>query len=376
MSARLRRPACIGVLCALLAAPTAAFAVQQTKADLEREKLQQEVDKLKNENSAPLREFGGIAALVAVATAMVGVGGLLIAWRTDRNQRKQASDAANKEAQKDREQRSEAARAARDQREKERLQRQEADFADFSTKLASDQPGLRAAGAAGMEAFLLPERAGYRDRLLSLLVALVKLDRREATGLMIARLFARLMEHHSLELRRRAGGGPVKIDLEGSYLCRVDLDRVFLRGSTLAGARLHHATLRSAVLNDCDIAGAELHHTDLTGAFLRQARGLASGDDARPVELLRARVDAARLTSADLRRARCSATSFRDCELQDLDLRNATLEDVSFHGADLRGADFRGATYKGTTLETIVRAANWREATFDPEVVERLDALE
>lgn len=356
-----------------LGALPAAGAAPASNADLERQKLEQEVAKLKAENDAPLREIGGVAAVVGVLTAMVAVGGLLVAWRSqraererDRGQRKAAARAELEQRERERKQRAEAALASAEQRERERLQREEADFAALSSQLAAEQAGLRASGAAGMEAFLIPARAGYRDRLLRLLAGLLKVTPEDPTRDMMVRLLGRLLHAHSIALRQRREAS--ELDLSWTYLRRADLDRAYLPNVRLTGADLRDARLRSAVLNGGAIAGANLAGARLEGAYLRQVTGFEGDAVEQRLDLTRAVLDGAHLTDGDLRWAHCENTSFRGAELQQLDLRHATLIDVHFAGANLSRARFEGARFGGSTLASVLAAADRSGARFDAAV--------
>jgi len=88
---------------------------------------------------------------------------------------------------------------------------------------------------------------------------------------------------------------------------RPDLSGSHIRILRLAGADLHEADMRKALLPGADLTGADLHGADLSGADLMEA-----------------------------------------------DLRGACLAGADLHGANLMGADLRDADLDGADLEDTV----------------------
>jgi len=117
--------------------------------------------------------------------------------------------------------------------------------------------------------------------------------------------------------------------LSGARVRASDLTRVsFPEASTLVGADLRGANLRTA-----DLRGADLQDADLTGANLQDA---------------------------DLRWAVLFRTDLGGSDLRAADLSGASLRDADLGGADLRAADLRNTTLAGTTLDEVLLARSTR----------------
>jgi hypothetical protein len=125
------------------------------------------------------------------------------------------------------------------------------------------------------------------------------------------------------------GLGLFRANLAGVNLARFDfrdskLDEASFHGSDLRAARFDAASLVGSCFDDANLAGANFQYADLAGATMRGAN------------------------------------------LQDADLRNIRLLDLDLHEADLRGARFAPHATDWRLTK------NWRTATIDPALRERL----
>jgi uncharacterized protein YjbI with pentapeptide repeats len=353
------------VVCVSLCLPGLALAADpvpaQEKERVELEKLRAERDKL--ENDARWYVWAG-PTLLGVLTAIGAIVSVGIGWGQHKAQLKEREqERAGRE------------RDALEQRRRESVERIDAEFAECAAKLASESTALRMSGAAALEGFLRPERAEYHERLLSLLIGLVKIRREpdDPTTLALGRLLCEHLSAMGLQLRQRVGerfparadmvpGRPtgslkrdIDLDLRGAQLPGASLPRLWLPGVLLTDADLRGARLRGAVLNHARLAGADLSHAELTDACLRQAAGLDPGPETRGVKLREATLDGAKLTSADLRHAQASNAKFRGAQLQSVrcyhaDLTGATFRDATMTGALLMRADLRGTSFDRADL--------------------------
>jgi uncharacterized protein YjbI with pentapeptide repeats len=359
------------VVCVSLGLPglsiAAAQASMEEKERLEVEKLRAERDKLENDKRWYV--WAG-PTLLGVLTAVGAIAGLGIGWRQHKGQVKERErDLAGREREK------------LEQRKRESGERVDAEFADCAAKTASENVALRMSGLAALEAFLRPERADYHERLLSLLIGLVKIRRDPAdpTTLALGRLLCRHLSTMGLRLRhrvaerfpsrvemvpgRRTGSlkRDIDLDLRGAQLPGASLSRLWLPGVLLTSADLRGADLSGAVLNSVRFAGADLSHANLTGACLRQAAGVDPRPGACGVNLSYARLDEAKLTSADLRHANAKGATFRGAQLQSARCYHADLGEATFLGATLTGALLTRANLRGATFD----AADLRGTRFD-----------
>jgi hypothetical protein len=193
------------------------------------------------------------------------------------------------------------------------------------------------------------------------------------------------------ELRRLASTEPgpwVNAALRGAELAGLsfrglDLSGADLRNADLRKTRLIGVNLSGADLTGADLTDAELDRVDATTADLSQLRG--RGSVWRQCVLL-----GARLTSADLSRAR-----FSGCQLEGVVLSGAALDDAALVGcccdeSDLRDASlartetvdstFRNSQLAGArawlgSRELVVEALRRRVDTADVEAMSLLGAV-
>jgi len=151
-------------------------------------------------------------------------------------------------------------------------------------------------------------------------------------------------------------------------LCGADLTDCVLRDAHLRRARLDGARLVRADLAVADLIGVTLEGADLTEAVLNLARAsglcfahaVLEGTRFRGAWLQRADFEGARGERLDFRGAALTGARFMGAVLPDADfqkalLYDAKLADVSLRRADFRGADLRGATFHmGTTRSGLV----------------------
>jgi hypothetical protein len=129
---------------------------------------------------------------------------------------------------------------------------------------------------------------------------------------------------------------------------QLQLTRVDLRRTWLAGARLAKTTLRNTNLAQSRLVEAHLEDSELMYADLRRV-GAAGAHFSRS-SLRSAYLDEADLHGARLDQADLFGASLRKVDLRGADLREANLRDADLRDADLRGADLRGADLEGTSL--------------------------
>jgi len=128
------------------------------------------------------------------------------------------------------------------------------------------------------------------------------------------------------------------IRLDSAFLRYADLKYVQMRNASLSGADLRKANLSHAYLSHANLSGANLRHATLCGAWLHHAT-----------------LHHANLRDAVLNGAYLKWANFDGAHLKRADLRGADFDDgAQIEGAvNLRGADLRGA--KGLTKEQLER---------------------
>lgn len=359
------------VVVAVLLAALAPFASAQTpdpvRQRLEREKLEEEVRKLRSENDW---NDGWLGRLLTAAPFVTVVGGVVTVVLT---LRKHASEVAAErreiaKSQQDLLRQQEQDRAAREQAS---LRRFDENLATIITNLGADKPALQVNAAAALNTFLKPRYADLHCELLSVIKANLKLASDPAVADML---------RHDLERVVRlvfAGPPEVRADLGATLdLTRLSLTRLDLSGVDADGVCV-------------DVAFSDLTHADLADAKFDRLRAL------------RCRLDDARLTGASLREARCnevhgenvhfggavlvSATfagailpraDFRRAQLQGSHFENAELTGAQFEQADLADAYFRGIVLDDAAKRSMATGAvRWRDAHFADDLRAELEAM-
>jgi hypothetical protein len=249
-----------------------------TVTTLNKEKLEQEVQQLKNQNDHStvswFWSFG--AALGTIVGALLALIGVLVTITFNaQKERKDRRDARKKQAE-------------------ERFQKVVEGF-------GSDKEGARVAAAIMLRTFLDPDYKQFYRQAFDLTVANLRLLRTsqppadpniplasislsEALTVIFREAFPRVRDleegnSHSLDATKaRRDLDAAGIQLDNAYLSRADLEQVqtpyaSLRGATLFGAKLTNANLSGADLHRvqltrADLSQAELIQADLTNAYL------------------------------------------------------------------------------------------------------------
>lgn len=168
--------------------------------------------------------------------------------------------------------------------------------------------------------------------------------------------------HESSELPGLAGADLRGLELPHARLQHANLEGAFLDEATLAGADFEGARLRRATLEGTNLRGASLYRV-----FARWA------------DFSRANLDGAYLVFADLahatlRRAICTDADFSAAVLRDADLRGANLSRANLTEANLRLASFRATVLEGTVF-TRSRMGRTTLATVNLAAAEQLETV-
>lgn len=306
-----------------------------TVAALNKEKLVQEVQQLKNQNEAGLPGWFQMNASILISTLIVVIGGLIgfFRWLADR----------------------------RNEREK----RAEERFQSVVTGLGEEKEGAKVGAAILLRTFLHPAYKKFHVQTFDLVVANLRLPRTlnvpedPDTPLPLTTLSQALIVvfKEAFPRARNQNQGTSQfldataIQLDNAYLSGADLINAWmplasLRKADLTGAKLSEAKLRGAKLRGADLIGADLRSADLSEADLSEA------------DLSGANLSGANLRRADLSRAILKGTILKGTILKGAILRNTTI----FRGASLKGpfaidtnagtkkADFSDARLGGADL--------------------------
>jgi Pentapeptide repeats (8 copies) len=224
-----------------------------TVTALNKEKLAQEVQQLKNENEPSFFDWlrGNVSILLLGLGALAG----FLRWLADRR------DARDKELK---------------DRQEEREKRAEERFQSIVEGLGNEREEAQVGAAITLRTFLQPIYEQFYRQVFDLTVAHLRLQGRSVpldgdsnTSLPLSSLRQALIVvfKEAFPLARSQNkGSPRYLDAS-----RIQLDNAYLREADLKQVWLRHASLRHAILHRADLRGADLLEADLYGADLRGA---------------------------------------------------------------------------------------------------------
>jgi uncharacterized protein YjbI with pentapeptide repeats len=295
-----------------------------TVTALNKEKLAQEVQQLKNQNEPNPLGWLQTNASIFLSTLVLVIGGLLgfWRWRVDR-QDAQARELKDRRDAQDKE---------LEDRKVEREKRAEERFQIVVSGLGSKDIEAKVGAAILLRTFLKPGYEQFYQQSFDLAVAHLRLRQVHSNEPIdsLSQALIRVFTESSMLVREQLGQiepreynkhlDAAHIRLDGAYLARVSLQNVWLREASFIGANLHSTNLRES-----DLIRANFHKADLDRADLSKAR-------LRIANLVGTILTRVNLTEADLYEA-----DLTDANLHETDLRGANLDSTILKGTDLRG---------------------------------------
>jgi len=359
--------------------------------ELQQQKLEQEIRKLRLENDRAQGALGWLLAVGPFVTVLVGVGTL--AWtlfkqsrdlvearRTSDQQAKQWRDEFSsrqkQEAEKAEQWRQEFLRqqqAAEQERHREELRRFDEHLSSLVTNIGSDNQAVRLNATAALSFFVKEEYPDLHCDLLNVIVANLKAAPEPAVGDLLRRHLAKTLRMLFADGRELDSNIGDRLDLTRVDLYRIDLSGLDLRNKVLldlAFAKLRHANLRDAKINEVKGGEAILDGAHFSRAHMNRARF----DKATAVSD-RVRFHGTRLVGATFVGAQLPNAEFQQARLQSAHFKDAILTGAQFEGADVADADFKGATLDDRAVASLSRAQRWRKAHFEEAVREQLVRL-
>jgi uncharacterized protein YjbI with pentapeptide repeats len=326
-----------------------------TRAELENDKLSEEIRKLELENDNQDSKREKVLAFAPFVTALVAVVGVVLPiWTLSRER--------NRQLELDRQQREREL----EQQRIESQRRFDEQFAKAVENLGSDNEAVQTGAAVSLASFLRPEYGIFHEQVFRLLCANLRLQQAEGPGRLLLEGFEQAIRLH-LEAAAARGERPT-VDLARCVLERVDLSDLQLGGVDIAFANLRDANLTGANLERARGIDADLEGARLSRANLKEAR--LHGAKCRGAQFHEATLVSAELRNADLREA-----EFHRASMQSAHLDDANLEGAKFEQADVRDTFFRRAILDDVARRSLVRAKGWREAHYDPGVLEQIELL-
>ena len=272
--------------------------VDATVAALNKEKLAQEVQQLKNQNEPDPLGWLRTNASILFSTLVVVIGGLIGLFRWLRDRR----DAQEKELK---------------DRQNEREKRAEERFQAAVTGLGDVKEGAKIGAAILLRTFLRPDYKDFYTQTFDLAVANLRLRNvdsnkpeppdtlnqalitvfKESFPLARDRLEEENLEEENPQFSSQS------LDARG-----IHLDMAFISKADMKQAWMPQAFIRSANLSGADLSGADLSGANLSGAYLFGAH-----------------LSGAHLSGANLSKADLSGADLSDTDLSDTDLSGADL---------------------------------------------------
>lgn len=139
-------------------------------------------------------------------------------------------------------------------------------------------------------------------------------------------------------------------DLEGTNLCRADLENCNLKDTLMGFAYLHSANLKNCDFTDLTIGRADMTESDLSGSILNGA------------DLANSILYGANMTGIQARNTMFQGAKLREINLSNADLTNANLADLDLNGVNFENTILNGAEFTASNLSS---AINLNKAKFD-----------
>ncbi len=315
-----------------------------TVTALNKEKLAQEVQQLKNQNEPDPLSWLRTNASIFLSTLVVVVGALFGFWRWRMDRR----DAQNKELE---------------DRKAEREKRAEERFQAMVEGLGSEREEAKVGAAIMLRTFLRPGHEQFYTQTFDLAVAnlrlrnidlnipepLNSLSQALITVFKESFLLARNMHKQDPHLLDAA-----RVQLDCAYFAQADLmgiwmPEAYLRSANLIGANLRNANLAGAKLQEANLSNAQLINAILTKATFYEAD--LTGANLTAANLTETYLVRANFTNAILIQADFTKADFLNADLTSVNLTNANLTDADFSSAVLTEAILTAANLKGTKPE-------------------------
>ena len=339
-----------------------------TVTALNKEKLAQEVEQLKEQNAPDFLGWLRTNASILLSTLVVVIGSLIALWRW-------LGDRRDEQAKRRVDQHSEQEKRAEEQqrwladRQAEREKRAEERFQAVVEGLGNEREEAKIGAAITLRTFLRPVYKQFYTQVFDLAVAHLRPlsnshspEEDPGTPLPLTTLRLALIDvfKQAFPLARDSNSSSkegtlqspdvtgVRLDQDGYPVypdivleqsldaSSIILDHAYLVGADLERIYMREGSLREVNLRDAKLSKAYLQWADLRGAYLRRV-------DLRGARLMRAYLIGSSPWEADLRGAACHQADFSGATLELTDLRGAGLWQAKLCGAYMQGTKLSGA---------------------------------
>jgi uncharacterized protein YjbI with pentapeptide repeats len=293
-----------------------------TVTALNKEKLEQEVQQLKNQNELDLFGWLRTNAAILLSTLVVVIGGLigLFRWFGDR-------------------------RSEREKRAEERFQA-------AVTGLGDEKEGAKIGAAILLRTFLRPGYEQFYTQTFDLAVANLcptispnpPEDPEVPLPLTTLRQALIMVFKEAFPCARSQNKGSPQ-SLDANY---IQLDNAYLSHADLKQVWMPHASLRKVVLVEANLSGANLYKANLYKANLKRANLIQA-------DLIQADFIQADLSGAKLNRAKLNNANLERTDLSETDLEDAlSLKDTNLRGVKgLTKEQLEACKAKGAIIDEV-----------------------
>ncbi len=327
--------------------------VDATVTALNKEKLAQEVQQLKNQNAPDPLGWLQTNASILLSTLFVVIGALIGAWQWGVGRRDaQDKELEDRKAERDRREEEqkrwlEDRKAERERRDEEQLRwlkdqeaerekRAEERFQSAVEGLGSEREGARVGAAITLRTFLLSGYEQFYRQVFDLVVAHLRLPRT-----------SKLLEDENIPVPLTSLSQALVVVFKEAFPLARSQNTRSSQSLDATGIQLDNAYLREADLKQVWMPQASLRNADLKGATLIRANLFNT-------QLCEASLSGANLSEATLIRANLCKTWFRLANLTRANLSGANLSGANLSGADLSEANLEEAlSLKDTNIQGV-----------------------
>jgi uncharacterized protein YjbI with pentapeptide repeats len=317
------------------------------------EKLKQEIEQLKAENSSsPI--IRRLPTYVGMVTALVALIGAFISYSKYLTERQSETD----------------------QKIQENKLHLEAKFDSVINNLGSPSHSIQASAAISLLTFLRPEYKEFHQQVYLILLANLKTDLPENINALLVKTFEKAIRLNIEALQSQKSDkmntnrSSIELDLSRANLYRIDL-----HGLDLENVDLAFSNLRSANLDGCNLKRAKGFKTNLSCARLSRSNMTEGRFDQANFE--DAQFHETNLISTKLKNTNLKGAEFQKAKLQDANLDESEIYGAKFEHANLNNTYLRKIKYRESDLATLLNAKDdsWEKANFDKDIYAKLNQL-
>jgi len=317
------------------------------------QKLKQEVEKLKSDNSLnPIVRI--LPEYAVIFTAFVAVIGAFLSILKFLKEKHNEIEQKNYE-------------------NKVRLEKY---FDSVLNNLGSSSQSIQASAVISLLTFLNPEYKEFHQQVYLILLANLKTKPHKVINSLMVKTFEKALrvnlESIQLQKKNPTYNGNYNIDLDLSHInvARIDLHGLNLENADLAFSNFQHANLTGCILRRVKGFGADFSCAILSRANLEEGRFVEANFE-------NAQFHESKLISTKFNKTNLRGTKFQQAELQDAHLNESIIYGAKFEHANLNNTFLRGIKYNGSDLESILKSKDrsWGKANFDENTNQALNAM-